>query len=165
MSESADNPADVEHRLWNEIETSPVGMLMIVGGPPHHAQPMNAFVERESRRIWFFASNDSNLALEAAVGHPAMFIYQHRDIQACIGGGLAVQHDRARIDKYWNAVVAAYFPGGKGDPKLTLLRLDCDDAQVWLSSAGPMKFIWEIAKANATHRQPEVGGRTHLDFH
>jgi general stress protein 26 len=165
MSDIANNPADVEHRLWDEIEKNPVGMLMIVGGAPHHAQPMSAFVERERRRVWFFASADSEVVAEASTGRVAMFVYQHRDLQACIGGHLNVRPDRAQIDRFWNAVVGAYYPGGKTDPKLTMLCLDCDDARVWLSSAGPIKFLWEIAKANATHRHPDVGGHTHLDFH
>ena len=165
MRDAPTNPSDVEHRLWDEIEKNPVGMLMLTGGAPQHARPMSAFVERDGRRLWFFASTDSDLARDAQCGRPAMFVFQQRDFQACIGGQAHVQHDRDRIEKFWNAVIAAYYPGGKNDPKLTLISFDCDDAQVWISNAGPMKFVWEIAKANATHRQPEVGGRTHLDFH
>ena len=45
-----------------------------------------------------------------------------------------------------------------------LLRLDCADAEVWLSE-GLAKFAWEIAKANATHKTPDRGGRAHIEFH
>lgn len=162
---SALNPSDVEHRLWDEIERHSIGMLMIVGGTPHHAQPMSAFVEREHRRLWFFTSRNTDLAREAENGRKAMFTFQLRDFQACIGGQIHPQHDRARMDRFWNAVVAAWYPDGKNDPGLTLMCMDCDDAQVWISSTGPVKFAWEIAKANATHHQPDLGGRTHLDFH
>jgi general stress protein 26 len=31
----------------------------------------------------------------------------------------------------WNPFIAAWFEKGKDDPKLTLLRLDPDDAQIW----------------------------------
>jgi general stress protein 26 len=159
------NPADVEHKLWDELEAHPVGMLLTLGAAPRHAQPMTAFVEREQRRLWFFTRTDTDLAREAETSRAAVFSYQHRDLQASIRGHVQRQHDRARMDKYWNAVVAAWHPGGKSDPKLTLLCMDCDDAQVWASEAGPVKFAWEIAKANATRRQPDLGGRTHLDFH
>src|SRR5579863_5539316 len=165
MPGMANNPADVEHRLWDELEAHQIGMLIALGGSPRHAQPMTAFVEREARRIWFFTSNDTELAREAASPQPAVFAYQQRDLQASISGHLQAQHDRARMDKFWNAVVAAWHPGGKNDPKLTLLSMDCDDAQVWISQAGPIKFAWEIVKCNATRRHPDLGGRTHLDFH
>jgi general stress protein 26 len=32
--------------------------------------------------------------------------------------------------------VAAWYEGGKGDPKLALLRFEPDDAQIWLSESG-----------------------------
>ena len=93
-----------------------------------------------------------------------MFIHQQKDLQACISGQLTQQYDRSRVDKYWNAMIAAWFSGGKDDPNLTLLRLECDDAQVWISQAGPVKFVWEIAMANATKHQPDLGGKTSLNF-
>ena len=74
-------------------------------------------------------------------------------------------YDRERMDKYWNATVAAWYPNGKDDPRLTLLRLDARDAEVWISEAGPARFAWEIAKANATREQPDLGGHTRLNLH
>ena len=165
MSADVKNPADIEHRLWDEIERHQVGMLMLVGGSPQHAQPMTAFVERDRRRIWFFTRTDTELAKQVGIGQRAMFAFQQRDLQACLSGQLHLQHDRERMDKFWNAVVAAWRPEGKKDPRLTLLSMDCEDADVWVSNAGPVKFAWEIAKANATRHPPDLGGRTHLDFH
>ena len=158
------NPADIEHRLWDELEDHPVGMLTLEGAL-RHAQPMTAFVEREHRRLWFFSSNDTELARAAATSRPALFTFQQRDLQASLSGHILAQHDRRRMDRFWNAVVAAWHPGGKNDPKLTLLSMDCDDGEVWISQAGPIRFAWEIAKANATRRHPALGGHAHLDFH
>jgi general stress protein 26 len=164
MPTAIKDPAAVEGRLWEEIERHQTGMLGLVGGSAHF-QPMTAFVDRDAERIWFFTRADTDLARQIAAGHPAMFVFQQRDLQACIGGELTLSHDRARMDKYWNAVVAAWYPGGKDDPNLTLIRMQCADAQVWISEGGPVRFAWEIAKANATHRPPQVGGAQTLNFH
>jgi len=165
MSTDLKDKAALEHRLWNEIERHQTGMLGIVGGAPHHTQPMTAFAEPEHEQIWFFTRADTEMAREIGAGQSAMFVFQQKDIQACIGGQLTLQHDPARIDKYWNAVMAAWHPNGKQDPQLTLLRLDCSDADIWISQAGPVKFVWEIAKANTTHTPPDLGRRAHLNFH
>jgi general stress protein 26 len=157
--------AAVERRLWEEIEHHPIGMLGVVGGEPHHAQPMTAFVEKDHEQIWFFTSTDTDLVRQVGDGHAAIFTFQQRDLQACIAGQLSLQHDQARIDKYWNAVVAAWHPRGKADETLTMLRMDCSDAQVWISQAGPARFAWEIAKANATKHQPNLSGRANIVFH
>ncbi|HEY3800315.1 MAG TPA: pyridoxamine 5'-phosphate oxidase family protein [Caulobacteraceae bacterium] len=165
MSFDPRNSSDVEHRLWDEIESRHVGMLVLPRAADLHAQPMTAFVERDTRRLWFFARTDTELVRRIGRSERCLFLWQHGDMQASLAGDLAVLRDRARIDRFWNAVVAAWHPGGRSDPKLTLLAMDCDDAEVWVAQSGPMKAVWEIAKANATHHEPELGARMHLTFH
>ncbi len=165
MSIDIKDRAAVERRLWDEISRHQVGMLGVVGGAPHHTQPMTAFAEPEAGEIWFFSRDDTELAQEIGDGAPAMFVFQQKDFQACLAGRLSLRRDRARTDRYWNAVVAAWHPGGKDDPHLALIRMGLDDAHVWISQAGPARFAWEIAKANATRHAPDLGGRANLDFH
>jgi general stress protein 26 len=166
MSDRNHDPAAVQTRLWDEIEKHNIGMLGVVGGEPRHFQPMTAFLERATNRFWFYTYKDAHLTESVAdSGAEAMFVYQLRDIQASIAGRLSLDHDRDRIDRYWNAVVAAWYPQGKDDPLLTMLRLDAADAEVWVSKAGPTRFAWKVAKANATGTTPHVGDRTHLNLH
>lgn len=155
----------IERRLWDAIQRHQTGMLGVVGVGPHHLQPMTAYAEPETGELWFFTRNDTDLVRQVGDGHAAMFVFQGRDLQACLGGELQVRRDPARMEKYWNAVVSAWYPQGRADPSLTLLQFDCVDAEVWISEAGPVKFAWEIARANASHRRPTVGGHAHLNFH
>ena len=166
MSEPISN-AEVETRLWKHIEHNGLGMLGLVGqtaGASRHFQPMTAFAEPDRQRLWFFTRDDTDLARDVADGAQAMFVLQAKDhnLQACIAGDLHIDRDRVRIDKYWSAIVAAWYPQGRDDPHLTLLCFDATDAQVWLSTAGPVKFGWEIAKANLTGETPDVGSRASL---
>jgi general stress protein 26 len=46
-----------------------------------------------------------------------------------------VDTDRAVVDRLWNRYVAAWFEGGKDDPKLALLRLDAESAEVWIDAS------------------------------
>ena len=164
MTDTQDQKA-VEERLWKDIKKRGGTGMLGLSGSGDHFQPMTAFVERDTGQIWFFTRKDTDLAKEISGDSPAMFIFQNDNLQACIGGKLSVDHDQKRIDQYWNPVVAAWYPEGKDDPFLTLLRMDCKDAEVWISDDGMIKFAWEIAAANLNHRTPEVGGRAHLDFH
>jgi len=163
--DTADKAA-VQTRLWDEIEKHQIGMMVVVGAEPQHFQPMTAFLDRAENTLWFFAYRDSDLADAAASGAPALFVFQDgRRLFASIGGTLAADDDRTRMDRYWGPTVAAWYPEGKDDPRLTLLRLDAHDAQVWVQDAGPARFAWEIARANATGREPDLGGRANLNFH
>jgi general stress protein 26 len=48
---------------------------------------------------------------------------------------LQLDNDRRNIDRLWNRFVAAWFEGGKEDPKLALLRLDAERAEIWLDGS------------------------------
>lgn len=165
MSIDPNNIADIKKRLWKAIdERHGTGMLGLMDSRQHF-QPMTAFVEEGDGQIWFFTRKDTDLAQAVAAGDSmAMFVVQTNDLQACLGGRLTETFDRVRMDKYWNSVVAAWYPNGKDDANLTMLRLDLEDAEVWIS-ANPVRFAWEIAKANATHRAPDAGDKAHVDFH
>ncbi|MDB5458806.1 MAG: hypothetical protein JWO72_547 [Caulobacteraceae bacterium] len=167
MSTRAHDQAELEKRLWKEIGKARYGMLGVVGCvPAHHFQPMAAFCEPENDQIWFFSRNDTDLAGMVEQGADAMFMIQAKDqdFQACVHGRLAQRPDRARMDRYWNAVVSAWCPEGKDDARMTLLRLDVSDAQVWLSEANPLAFAFQIGKANLTHREPNLGESRVLDI-
>ena len=50
-------------------------------------------------------------------------------------GTLASTTTAPSIDRLWNRFVAAWFEGGKDDPKLALLRLDAERAEIWLDGS------------------------------
>jgi len=39
------------------------------------------------------------------------------------------------VERLWNRFVAAWYPGGKTDPTLALLRLDAERAEIWLDGS------------------------------
>ena len=149
--------AEVQDRLWKAIDDDHTGMLGLTHDN-HHFQPMTAFVERETNTLWFFTRTDTDLAQSVAGGADAAFIFVDRKLQACVDGRLTFSHDRERIDRYWNAHVAAWYPDGKDDRHLTILRFDAVDGRVWVNEGGFFKFAYEIAKANATKTLPDAGG-------
>ncbi len=156
---------DLENRLWSEVDKARFGMLGLTEGRSHF-QPMTAFCDKERGAIWFFTRKDTDLARQVADGHYAMFTVMAKDqeFQACIGGELVPDHDRAKISAFWNPMVSAWFPKGKDDPELTLLRLTPADAQVWVSRGGPLRYVFETMKANLTHTTPDVGESAPVTF-
>src|SRR5688500_7708734 len=99
MGTDVKDHAAIERRLWDEIARHQIGMLGMVGDAAS-PQPMTAFVEQERDQIWFFTRSDTELARQVGEGRPAFFIFQQRDLQACIAGELTLQHYPVRIDKY-----------------------------------------------------------------
>ena len=162
MSHARLDDIDLEKRLWSELDKARFGMLGLTDGRSH-MQPMTAYCDKERGAIWFFTKKSTDLARQTAEGHYAMFSIMAKDqeFQACIGGELQPDHDLAKIEAFWNPIVSAWFPEGKGDPDLTLLKLVPVDAQVWVMRGGPLRFAFEIARANLTHREPRLGDEDH----
>jgi general stress protein 26 len=85
--------------------------------------------------IWIFTAKDTDLvkALDGrhrAFGH---FASKNHDLFAAVEGDLSTENDPAIIDRLWNPFVAAWFEGGKDDPKLQLLRFEPEEGQIWLN--------------------------------
>ncbi|MGZ9098371.1 MAG: pyridoxamine 5'-phosphate oxidase family protein [Brevundimonas sp.] len=167
MADTILSAADAEAEFWKHLKSSNTGMLGL-DQPGYHSQPMTAFREEETGTIWFFTRDDTDLARDAALpDQSAMFTYGSKDqeVWACIHGTLSVSpRDPALIDKYWNPILAAWYPGGKDDPHLTMLRFDADDGRIWVSKQGPVRFFYEVAKANLTKTLPDVGGAVDVNL-
>lgn len=161
-----DPPGDelTQIRLWEAIEQRRIGMLELTKSGLH-AQPMIAFVERPRKRLWFITRSDTDLVRSIGDGGCSAFLFQDGDLMASISGALRVVDDRRRMKRYWNAAVAAWLPEGLSDPGLTLLCMDCVDAEVWISGLGLTKFAWEIAWTGAHPRLLEMPRPAHATLH
>lgn len=125
---------DLEALLWKALEKDRTVMLGATGVAP---RPMTAMAEDQQAPLWFFTASDTELAesLEGSRGHAAIatFAAKDHDLFATISGQVVIDNNPAVIDRLWNPFVAAWFEGGKNDPKLRLLRMDTAEAQVWLN--------------------------------
>jgi general stress protein 26 len=137
----------LESRLWKAIKSDRTVMLALAGVEEGHSQPMTAQIlhdEDERGPIWFFTSKDNDMAKALTESHRAIahFSSKGHDLFASLHGDLVVDNDRQTIDRLWNSFIAAWFEGGKDDPKLLLLRLDPERAQVWLNENN----LWAAVK-------------------
>jgi len=62
----------------------------------------------------------------------ATFASKGHDLFATLHGSVAIETDRAVLERLLNPYIAAWFEGGKDDPKLALLRFDAERAEIWL---------------------------------
>lgn len=125
---------DIKEQFWKALADSPVVMVGLTGSRDHHL-PMHAMLDEHARgAFWFFTVRDNRIAAGgAAMAH---FASRKHDLFACIAGTLTQEHDRAVLDRLWNNAVAAWYDGGKDDPRLLLLRFDLQDAEIWTAAVG-----------------------------
>jgi len=127
-------PKELEAKFWKALKSDMTVMLGLDGAEDGHTRPMTAQTEGDHGPIWFFTATDNSLAqaLKGSSGRAiATFASKGHDVFATIHGSLSIDHDRAVIDRLWNRYVAAWYEGGADDPKLVLLRLDAEKAEIW----------------------------------
>jgi general stress protein 26 len=131
------SPQELEQRFWKALKSDMTMMLGLDGLEDGHARPMTAQIEGEHGPIWFFTSRDNTIVekLEDGVRAIATFTSKGHDLFATVHGSLSIDNDRVTIDRLWNRFVAAWYEGGKDDPKLVLLRLDAEEAEIWLDGS------------------------------
>jgi general stress protein 26 len=130
--------ADLEAKFWKSLKHDRTAMLGLTGVDNGHARPMTAQLDSDEARrgpIYFFTSKDTELVQAMGGSHRAMlhFASKGHDLFASVEGVLSLHNDRATIERLWNPFVAAWYEGGKTDPKLQLIRLDGEAAQIWLN--------------------------------
>lgn len=126
-------PAELTTEFWSALKSDMTMMLGLAGVEEGHTRPMTAQLDGETGPIWFFTSTESELAAALGNSHRAIatFASKGHDLFAAVHGDLVIERDPEMIDRLWNRFVAAWYEGGKDDPKLVLLRLDPDEAQIW----------------------------------
>lgn len=131
-------PQELEAKLWKALESDRTMMLGLDGAEDGHTRPMTAQVADDRSSIWFFTAKDNALvqALAGGTGRAiATFTSKGHDLFATFHGQLRLDNDAATVDRLWNRFVAAWYPGGKTDPNLALLRLDAERAEIWLEGS------------------------------
>ena len=172
--------ADLEKKLWKALKSDRTLMLGLVGVQEGHANPMTAQLHPDYEKgelyrgpLWFFTAKDTDLARATGTGHRAIahFADKNHDLFASLHGRLTPDNSPDMIDRLWNPFVAAWFEGGKEDPKLELLRFETDSAQIWLNDssllagvklllgADPKKeYADKVAKVQLNETRPASAG-------
>jgi len=128
---------EIKAKFWKELKSQRTIMLGLDGARNGDTQPMTVLMEGdEGGPLWSFTAKDNSLvaALDRSNRAIATFTGKGHDLFASIHGTLSLDSDPATIDRLWNPYVAAWFEGGKEDPKLALLRLDPENAKIWLNA-------------------------------
>ncbi len=132
------NKNKILSEFWEKLDDSPYVML---GIPSQDAQsmPMNAVFDDDiPNTLFFYTSRDNRAVQSLSQDNKAMvqFASKGHDFFASLSGTLSETKDRALIDKFWSNSVEAWYENGKQDPKLVMLRLDLEDAEMWEADMG-----------------------------
>jgi general stress protein 26 len=147
--------SEIRTKFWKALKSDMTMFLGTAEGEDGHARPMTAQLDGDLGQdgsyhgpIWFFTATDNalyRLIQQAELANRdcranAQFVSKGHDLWASIDGGLSTTRDRATIDRLWNRFVAAWYEG-KDDPKIGLIRLEPEEAQIWMDASSMVAGI------------------------
>ena len=131
--------AEITSAFWKHLRADRTVMLGLEASAPTSMRPMTAQLEGDENQgpIWFFTSTEAAILKGLQSEDPAIFTFVSKgyDVFATVHGHMTPSTDRATVDRLWNKWVAAWYKGGKEDPKLVLLRFDPASAEIWLDGS------------------------------
>ncbi len=134
---------ELRRDLWKKMSHSPFVMIGLIEGG-QHSEPLTVQLDKDQvDTLWFFIGKDNRLAKGGAA--MVQFVSKGHDYFACLAGSARIHNDAAQIDKLWSRHVESWFPGGKNDPNLALLRFDIESAELWendMSLSGKLKILF-----------------------
>lgn len=96
-------------------------------------RPMGTAQVDESGDIWFFSakSSDKNRQIKADHEVYLMFIESGKQHYLSLTTDVTIVNDQQKVDELWNDFMKAWFPGGKTDPEISLLRASVINGHYW----------------------------------
>lgn len=110
--------------------------------------------------VWFFVGLQGDQADALRHGPHVNLAIADAGSWLSVAGHAEFIDDRAVIDQLWNEQARAYFPDGKDDPNLGLMRVTSDSAQFWGLPGGKVAGLAQIVKSKVTGDRPPGGTAT-----
>jgi general stress protein 26 len=131
-----------------------------------HARPMATSMTAFEGDLWFFTDNQSPKIAEIGGDPEALLTYANESKQhyVCVQGQAEVVRDRAKIAELWSEPLRVWFPKGKDDPGIALIKVHVETAEFWDSPSSTAVYLCGYARALATGRRPDPGESATVRF-
>lgn len=124
------------------------------------SRPMRTMQVKDEGVLWFFTGYDSAKSDEI-VTNDAHVNVSYADpsdnLYVSVSGKAMLTKDKAKIEELWNPALKAWFPGGKEDPNVGLLKITIDKAEYWDAPNSVMVHLYGMAKAAITGEPARPG--------
>ncbi|MCO8122040.1 pyridoxamine 5'-phosphate oxidase family protein [Stieleria sp. TO1_6] len=148
------NPHD---KLIDLIQDFDNAMLITkANGGKLDARPMAIAEATDDGEIWFVTDRNSGKIAELMLDSDVAVTLQGSKTFVSLSGVCRVVDDRAKIESLWNEAWKVWFPAGKSDPAITLLKVQPERGEYWDNSGfSGWKYLFKAGKAYLQGEQPE----------
>lgn len=153
-------------KLWELMKSTKFAMFTTEDGDHLRSRPMAASQTSFDGTLWFFTRASSHKVDEVQADERVGVSYADPDRQnyVSLSGRAALVRDKASIDEHWNEILRTWFPKGKEDSDIALLRVDVTQAEYWDAPNSKMVHAYGYLKARITGSPPAAGENEKVDL-
>jgi len=131
------------------------------------SRPMGTQQTEFDGDLWFFTRIDAAKVAEVKEHRAVNVSYAdaHHQRYVSVSGQATVLRDQQKIDELWTPIAKVWFPEGKDDPSLALLKVQVTQAEYWDASSNRMVQLAKFAKALVTGKPgDDIGENEKLEL-
>ena len=125
-----------------------------------HSRPMsvNGNIDPNGD-LWFFTNASSHKVTEISKLPKVNVSFADPDNQhyVSISGKAQLVRDRNKIDELWRPEFKMWFPEGKDDPQVALLRVNLEKAEYWDSPSSTIGYVLNFVSSLVTGKEADYG--------
>ena len=138
----------LESKFWAEL--TPMAFTFTGLAGRNDDAPMTLHRDAsDGQRVWIFTTHDATIS--AGGKAVARYVSKGHDFFARMIGDLSMETDESVIDRLWNPRIAAWYPGGRNDTNLCVLRFELAGAEVWSGEMSPWEMMKMYVGADVSH--------------
>jgi general stress protein 26 len=132
-----------------------------------HSRPMSVNEQIDSNgNLWFFTSASSHKVSEITRLPKVNVSFADPDNQhyVSISGNAQLVRDRNKIEELWKPEFKMWFPEGKDDPEIALLRISLEKAEYWDSPSSTIAYVLNFVSSLITGKEAEGGENRRIEL-
>lgn len=151
-----------ENNLHDVVKDFDEAMLVTYSARGIHARPMAIAGLDESMTAYLLTDMNSIKVEEIRANPHALLTFQSAKKFATVSGKLTIDDDHALIEELWKEIWKVWFPIGKSDPNIALLKFTPSEGEFW-DNAGMqgLKYVYAAAKAYVAGERSKPDAEQH----
>ncbi|MCC9167027.1 pyridoxamine 5'-phosphate oxidase family protein [Pontibacter harenae] len=130
------------------------------------SRPMRTSETKADGTMWFFTGYHSGKSEELKHDSHVNLSFANTSDQTYISvsGRATLTKDKAKIDELWNPALKAWFPEGKEDPNVGLIKVTIDKAEYWDAPNSAVVHLYGMVKAAITGEPAHPGDNKKINL-
>ncbi|WP_439882888.1 pyridoxamine 5'-phosphate oxidase family protein [Pontibacter sp. MBLB2868] len=156
------------HKLIDMIKDIDIAMMTTMERDGSlRSRPMRTQKTNPDGILWFFTGYESGKSHEISENDSHVNLSYSKpddELYVSVSGRASLTRDKQKIDELWSPTLKAWFPEGKDDPNVALIKVKIDKAEYWDAPNSTLIQLYGMAKAALTGESAKTGDNKKINL-